>query len=155
LWCLRPLLNVIPDARIVITVRDPRATVASACSLYTLAYGVSAARARTSGIGFGIARSLADALTRALEIAEREPERIRVVGYEALIDRPLETLDEIYAGFGIPFPADLEATVRDWLAANPPGRHGTHDYDLATYGLDEEIVVRLFATPDEILKRIG
>jgi hypothetical protein len=139
----------------VITVRDPRATVASACSLYTWISGVSAARARTSGIGFGIARSLADALTRGLEIAEREPERIRVVGYDALIDRPLETLGEIYAGFGIPFPADLEAPARDWLAANPPGRHGTHHYDLATYGLDEEIVGRLFVTPEEILKRIG
>ena len=155
LWCLRSLLNVIPDARIVITVRDPRATVASACSLYTLFYGVSAARARTSGLGLGIATSFAEALTGGLETAVQNPERVRVVRYEDLVDRPVETLEEIHAGFGIPFSAALETAARAWLDASPQGRHGIHHYDLESYGLDEETVVRLFEAPELVMRRIG
>ncbi|MGH7565775.1 MAG: sulfotransferase family protein [Gemmatimonadota bacterium] len=154
LWCLRPLLNVIPDARIVITVRDPRATVASACSLYTLFYGVSAARARTSGLGLAIATSHAEALTRGLETAARDPQRIQVMRYEDLIDRSVETLREVHAGFGIPFPAALETAVRGWLEVNPQGRHGIHRYDLETYGLDDETVLRLFEASDQVMRRI-
>ncbi len=94
------------------TVRDPRATVASACSLYALFYGTTAADARTGPIGPGLAASLAKALTRGLETAAQEPERVRVVRYEDLVDRPVETLREIHTGFGIPFPAALETAAR-------------------------------------------
>lgn len=155
LGILPALLSVIPDARVVVTVRDPRETVASACSLFALLYGTTAADARTGRIGPGVAASLARDLTRGLETAAREPEQVRVVRYEDLVDRPVETLREIHAGFGIPFPAALESAARAWLEANPQGRHGIHHYDLESYGLDEETVVRLFEAPELVMRRIG
>jgi hypothetical protein len=154
LGILSPLLRVIPQARIVVTVRDPRETVASACSLFALLYGTTAADARTSRIGPGVAASLARALTRGLETAAGEPERIRVVRYEDLVRHPVETLRGIHAGFGIPFPDALEAAARAWLAAHPQGHLGVHQYDLASYGLDDETVVRLFEAPELALGRI-
>lgn len=155
LGILPALLSVLPDARVVVTVRDPRETVASACSLFALLYGTTAADARTSRIGPGVAASLAKALTRGLETAVQNPERVRVVRYEDLVDRPVETLEEIHAGFGIPFSAALETAARAWLDASPQGRHGIHYYDLESYGLDEETVVRLFEAPELVMRRIG
>jgi hypothetical protein len=152
---LRSLLEVLPAARVVVTIRDPRETVASACSLFGLLYGTTADDPRTSGIGPGVAASLAAALTRGLETAALEPERIRVVRYEDLIGDPLGTLAGIHAGFGIPFPPELEEAARAWLAANPQGRHGVHAYDLESYGLDEESVLRLFAGAELAMSRIG
>jgi hypothetical protein len=77
------------------------------------------------------------------------------VEYEDLLDRPVETLRGIYSRFAIPFSAEHEVAARDWLAANPQGRHGVHRYDLESYGIDEETVSRLFATSEEVLRRIG
>ncbi|HEY7470727.1 MAG TPA: sulfotransferase [Gemmatimonadota bacterium] len=152
---LRSLLRVIPNARIVVAWRDPREAVASACSLFTFLYGATAHGTRPERIGRGVAKSLSNALARGLEVAAEDPARVRVARYEELVRAPVETLRSIHAGFGLPFSAELEVAARDWLAANPQGRHGTHRYDLATYGLDEETVGRLFEKPEEILSRIG
>lgn len=152
---LGALLGVLPEARVVVTVRDPRETVASACSLFALLHGTTADDPRTGRIGPRVAASLADALTRGLETAAREPERVRVVRYEDLTGDPIATVAGVHAAFGIPFPVELEDTVRDWLAANPQGRHGVHAYDLESYGLDEETVLRLFEGAELAMSRIG
>ena len=155
LGILRPLFSVLPDARVVIAVRDPRATVASACSLFALLYGTTAADPRVGKVGPGIAASLARTLARGLEVAESEPDRVRVVRYDELVARPVETLEGIHRGFGIPWAPELEAEARDWLARNPQGLHGVHRYDLESYGLDEGAVGELFAGTEQTLARIG
>lgn len=152
---LGPLLRVIPDARIVINVRNPRETVASACSLFALLYGTTAEDARTGRMGPGVAASLARALTQGLETAARDPARVRVVHYDDLVARPVATLEAVHARFGLPFPAAFESSARAWLAANPQGRHGVHRYDLESFGLDAETVDRLFEEPNRLASRLG
>lgn len=154
LGILGPLFAVMPDARVVVTVRDPRATVASACSLFALLHGTTAADPRTGEMGRGIAATLARSLARGLEVASADPERVRVVRYDDLVARPVETLEAIHAEFGLRFPPELAGAARDWLARNPQGVHGVHRYDLATYGLDEGVVLELFAETEETLGRI-
>jgi hypothetical protein len=154
LGLLGSLFAVMPDARVVVTVRDPRATVASACSLFALLHGTTAADARTGGIGPGIAATLARTLARGLEVAASDPARVRVVRYDDLVARPIETLEAVHAGLGLPFTPELAGAARDWLARNPQRAHGVHRYDLATYGLDEARVLELFAGTEESLGRI-
>ena len=152
---LRPLLAVMPEARVVIAVRDPRETVASACSLFSLLYGTTAEDPRTGRIGRGIAASLARTLARGLEVAAEERRRVRLVRYDDLVARPAETVASIEAGFDVGDPEALEPRARAWLAANPQGSHGAHRYSLADYGLDEGQVDELFAGPEEALGRLA
>ena len=154
LGILAPLLSVLPDARVVVAVRDPRAAVASACSLFALLHGTTAADPRSGRIGPGIAATLARTLARGLEVASSEPTRVRVVRYDDLVARPVETLEAIHAGFGLPFSTELAGAARDWLARNPQGAHGVHRYDLAAYGLDEGTVLEIFSGTEETLGRI-
>jgi hypothetical protein len=144
-----------PEARVVVTVRDPRETVASACSLFGLLYGTTSDDPRTGRIGPRVAASLADELTRGLETAAREPDRVRVVRYDDLTGDPIGTVAGVHAAFGIPFPVELERAAREWLAVNPQGRHGVHAYDLESYGLDEETVLRLFEGAELAMSRTG
>jgi len=152
---LDALLAVIPGARAVVITRDPRETVASACSLFALLQGASADTARLDRMGRPVAESMAGDLTRGLEAAAARPDRVTVVHYDDLVERPVATLRAIYAGFDRPFPAALEGAAKGWLAANPRGLHGVHRYDLATYGLDEAEVERIFASPERVMSRIG
>jgi hypothetical protein len=152
---LRPLFDVIPDARVVVLLRDPRQSVASTCSMYTVIGQASFERDRTGRFGRRLAESLAGALTRGMQVAAEEPDRVRVVRYEDLVADPIGTLEGIHAAFGLPVSATFERAARAWLAANPQGRHGVHTYDLATYGLDEETVLRLFGDAELAMSRIG
>lgn len=152
---LRPLLSVMPGARVVIAVRDPRETVASACSLFSLLHGTTAENPRTGRIGDRIAASLARTLAQGLDVATEEPERVRLVRYDDLVARPVETVASILSGFGIAVPEDLEPRARTWLAANPPASHGVHRYSLADYGLDERQVEELFSGPEVALERLA
>ena len=145
------LLRVIPQASDGAT----RGRPAIACSLFAFLYGATAHAPRLERIGRGVAESLSKDLAHGLEVASEDPARVRVVRYEDLVSAPVETLAGIHAGFEIPFSPDLERAARTWLAANPQGRHGTHTYDLATYGLDEETVEATLRDPEEILRRIG
>lgn len=155
LGILEPLFSVLPEARVVVAVRDPRAAVASACSLFALLHGTTAADPGLDSAGPGIAASLARTLERGLEVAVSRPDRVRVVRYDDLVARPIETLAEIHGAFGIPFPGDLADEARDWLGRNPQGLHGVHRYDLESYGLDDRAVEELFAGTEETLARIG
>ena len=152
---LRPLFDVIPSARVVVLVRDPREGVASTCSLYAFLGQSTFDHLRTGRFGPLLAKSLAGALTRGLEVAAEEPDRVRVVRYEDLVADPIGTLEEIHAAFGFPVSAALERAVRGWLAANPQGRHGVHTYDLESYGIDEESVLELFEGAERAMSRMG
>ena len=152
---LRALLDVIPDARVVLLLRDPREGVASTCSLYAFLGQASFERMRIGRFGPALAESLAHALTRGLEDAAEEPDRVRAVRYEDLVADPMGTVEEIHSAFGFPVSAAFEGAVGTWLAANPQGRHGTHAYDLQSYGLDEETVLRIFEGAELAMSRIG
>lgn len=152
---LPALLAVIPGARVVIATRDPREVVGSACSLFALLQGTSVASARTRRMGPPVAESLARDLLGGLEVAAADPDRVRVVRYADVVERPVETLREIYAGFDMPFPDGLEGAARAWLEEHPRGLHGIHRYDLATYGLDEDEVERIFEAPERVMSRMG
>ena len=43
------------------------------------------------------------------------------------------------------WPSDHDATVRDYLAAKPKGKHGEHRYDFDDVGLNEDSVRATFA----------
>jgi hypothetical protein len=102
-----------------------------------------------------VAESLSRDLTRVLEVAADRPDRVRLVDYRDLVERPLEVVREIYEGFDLAYPPGLDAAASAWLEANPPGRHGVHRYDLESYGLEEEDVERIFEAPERVMSRIG
>ena len=154
-WNLRALLDVLPQARVVVLVRDPRETVGSACSMYAALGRTTTEDLNAGRFGPGLARSLARALTRGLEIAAGEPDRVRVVRYEDLVADPIGTVKDVHACFGLPFTPAHEGAASAWLEAHPKDRHGIHTYDLQTYGLDEESVLRLFEGPELAMGRIG
>ena len=139
----------------IVLVRDPRPAVASACSLYEFLGRSTLDDLPADRFGPYLARSLARTLTRGLADAAEEPERVRVVRYEDLVADPVGTVAEIQAGFGLPFSARLEDAARAWMAANQQDRHGVHAYELASYGLDEETVLRLFEGAELAMSRMG
>lgn len=139
LIALDALLEVYPDARIVVTHRDPVECVASMCSLSE----ASSRGMSTTFVGETIGRTQLDLLAReqAAFAASRprvDPDRIVDVAYTDLVADPVGTIAAIHQHLGINWDATAaEAVRREHDTTRQGPRAPRHDYDLADYGLTE------------------
>jgi Sulfotransferase family len=138
---LNELTTVYPDARLVMTHRDPAEVVGSACSLIKYVRAIYSDQVDLKGIGetfidtFEIMIDRADAFKD-----EHGAEAIHDVQYADTVRDPLGTVRGIYQHFGMDFTPAIGAAMQTHLDANPKGKHGTHSYDLAEFGLSKEAV---------------
>lgn len=141
---LDALDTVYPDAVFVVTHRDPVVVVASLASLVSVLSGL--------GTDHDFDRERG---RRWLELAALMVERFRTararlgeqrffdLPYDELVADPLRATARLYDWLGWELSADTRARFGSYLAHNPQGRFGRHDYDLARFGLsEEEVAVR-------------
>ncbi len=62
-----------------------------------------------------------------------------------LMADPVRTLHGLYDQLGLDWPIGHDGRIRNYLAAKPKGKHGTHRYAYADVGLDEDHVRATFA----------
>ncbi len=136
LWALDVLLELLPDACIVFTHRDPCESVASYCSMIE-ALLASRSFAPLPDLGPRVLSYLAASLERGLAHRDRaDASRFVDVAYDDFVADPMRVAREIYDRFGLDLGADVALAMRAHVDAHPQGRHGEHDYDLERYGLD-------------------
>jgi hypothetical protein len=71
--------------------------------------------------------------------------RIHHVRYRDFVRDPVATIRAFYEKYGIPFTADTEKAMADYLANNRGDRHGKFSYSLDVIGEDVESLHREFA----------
>ncbi|HWE39509.1 MAG TPA: sulfotransferase [Isosphaeraceae bacterium] len=145
-WYLDALLAVFPDACLVQTHRDPKEVIPSLCSLWSQLRTLFTDRIDLRLTGRRATEIFAEATRRALAVrATADPARFLDVTYESLLRDPVSVVTRIHDHFGLPRSPDLADRVRDWLAANPQHKHGSHRYTLEQFGLDAPTLDRAFA----------
>jgi len=147
LFALDALLEVYPDAVVVQTHRDPRASMASMCSLaHRTAAGWS-----TAFTPEYVGRSQLELWARGVETAEAaraaHPEATVVdVTHRELLDDPVGCVERVYAATGAELDDEVARAIREENARSLSGeRAPAHRYTLADYGLDEQMVTERFA----------
>lgn len=92
-WIIEELLQLIPDSRIILLLRNPLAVMSSIIHTWT----------RPSSVGFlsGYRADLLEAPARLANAASLDDERISVVGYEQLVITPEDSLDAIQRFIGL------------------------------------------------------
>lgn len=137
---LPELFEVYPDARVILTHRDPCKTVASAISLVsTLRHmrrdevDVAAIAAQYgNGIILGLEKVMHERADGTLP-----NERFVDIRFADLMQDPAGSIRGVYRDLGLELPGDAATAIRDYVAAKPRGKHGRHRYSLADFGLDE------------------
>jgi hypothetical protein len=69
-----------------------------------------------------------------------DPARFYDLQYEDLLADPMAAVHRIYTHFGYAVTPDMEAGMRQWLAAHPQHQYGVHQYALSQFGLDRTTV---------------
>ncbi len=149
LLALDAIARVHPDARFVVTHRDPVQALASNCSLTHMLRAGTSPNADPEQIGrdmLELVRQHVDRLV-AFDIAQAHAGSSALVhvDYYRLVDAPDEVMPGVFEAIGLEWTPDVEQRVRAWHDANPKGTRGTHEYRLDDYGLDRGMVTEAFA----------
>jgi hypothetical protein len=140
------LLEVFPDAQVIVTHRDPYRALGSLCSILShprqlTTPGVDLKHTGPRELGYwsqGVA-------PMAKARSTRPAEQFYDVDHANFHADPIATISGIYAHFGYTLADEVAERMRTWLAANPAGKHGDHTYDPRDYGLDEAEVEAAFS----------
>jgi hypothetical protein len=153
LLALDAIAAVHPDARFVVTHRDPVQALASNCSLTQMLRAGTSPHADPHQIGrdmLELVRQHVDRLV-AFDVAEAATGNSRLVhvDYYELVDAPDAVMPRVFESVGLEWTDDVEQRVRTWRDENPKGKRGTHEYRLDDYGLDRATVAEAFAAYTE------
>jgi hypothetical protein len=143
---LDAVLAVFPDARFVMTHRDPASVLGSVCSLIHTMQGITGAPAEPHALGAAERDTWAEGMRRALAVRARiGEERFADVHFHELVADPVGTIARAYDRLAISFTDAAERRIAAHAAANPRGRYGEHRYRLEDWGLDRAGVHAAFA----------
>ena len=135
---LAAMKNVFPDATLVITHRDPLAVIQSAVTM--LAYGDRIRRNpadphATAGYWIDRIEHLLRACVNQRAFWDKH-QSMDVLFHEYMKDENA-VLRKVYEVADLPMTAQAEAEMKAYIAANPRGKHGRVQYDLAgDFGVD-------------------
>lgn len=143
---LDTLTATYPDARLVMTHRDPAEVVGSCCSLIKYVRQIYSDDVDLKGIGESFIDTFEIMIARAQAYKDKHgATSIHDVQYADTVRDPVGVVRGIHDRFGIDWTPDIEAAMTGYLAANPKGKHGKHEYDLAEYGLSKGYVRERFS----------
>jgi hypothetical protein len=146
LFDLSWVLELMPDAVIAHTHRNPVELVGSYCSIYEHSRRRSVADLDLHALGAERVDELDLIARRGTAVRDDATARRFVdVQYDRLVADPLAAVDDIYTALDLPLDPVARDAMLTWLADNPQGKGGRHEYSLGTFGLSADGVRRRFA----------
>jgi len=142
------LFDVYPEARVVITHRDPLKVIASFANLVSSLKFMGSdeadyeAQLQQFAFGYGY---LCQHITDERKAGKLPEGQIVDLRYADLMADPVAAMRGVYERWQLPFSDALAERIRSHLAARPKDRHGAHDYAFADTGLDLETERRRYA----------
>lgn len=145
LMALDGVLETFPDAKIVMTHRDPVQTVPSYCSMMTTLYHMGSTVDRKK-IGAFWEERLAELLDLFMSVRQRiGSDRVIDVRYTDTTSQPIEEGKRVLREAGIAVTPEIVAGMAEWVEANRREDRAPHRYALEDFGLTREMVEQDFA----------
>lgn len=145
---LDPLLAAYPDARLIVTHRDPLAILGSVTSLIaTLRAAHSDAVSVPDIAGYHADLYLADLDGLRHRVDRGFPTSVAVAhaSFDELRSDPIGVIDRVYAGLALQLPDEVRAAMIRASEDRASESHAVHDWSFESLGLDQQEQRRLFA----------
>ena len=133
---LEAMLSAYPDARFVMTHRDPAKSVPSYASFVSSIFPAAAGELDLTRLGREVSDHLRIGMENAIKARRRIGEdRFLDVHHVDLIRDPRGTIRRVYEFLGLNLDHTTEFMMKEWQARNRSGAHGAHKYAPADFGL--------------------
>ena len=148
LFALDMIAKVFPDSIFVWAHRPPVKSISSVCSLCAQVREKQGGAAVTpKDVGPDQLEFQAMAVDRALAARDKLGEDRFVDIWQADLGKDMVgTISRLYESLGMTMTDGYRENLVERMREKPRGRFGTHEHDLAAYGLDEAMVEARFAT---------
>ncbi len=133
------LFKVYPDARIVVTHRDPLRVMSSMSNLTTHLKAMRSEVPNAEGDMWAAAfgeKMLLDEYMALRDKLTDKADQIIDLRYQDLMKDALSTVRTIYTHWGLPFSDETQQRVRAYIDSHPQGQHGRHKYSFDDTGFD-------------------
>jgi hypothetical protein len=143
---LVPIMTVFPDATVILTHRDPVASIQSAIT--GMCYGARINNVRIEPEE--TAEYWIDRYERLLRACVRDRDRIDPaksvdVYFDELVASPMKVIEKIYGKAGLTLPPEVRSGMEAFLGENARGKHGQLVYNLRRdFGLEPEDIRKRF-----------
>ncbi len=150
---LDEIFEVYPDARIVMTHREPTKVVASTASLLSSVRSLYSDHEDPARTGQEQMETWHHYFTRFLESRNRLQKEDQIIDlhFEDFVKDQVGTVRKIYDRFGWKLTDETVARFKAFLTENPRDKNGLHIYELEQFGLTEEVVNEKFKAYNEFL----
>lgn len=143
------IIKVFPDARFIWCHRNPVAVTASINSMNKAVMAMYAgdySHLDSGEIGRAVMEWYAMSLEKGLaQRARLSPELFVDCSQREFVDHPMQVVEKVYKAFGLSLSEESRKAMQAHIDANPKGKHGKHEYDLAEYGLTRKMIEERFA----------
>ena len=136
------LLEMFPDAQLIMPHRTPFQTIPSACKLleqFRKPFSDAPIRPMESVLGFSWA------VTQHLALRDTNGIKYLDYPYEQLMRDEIGTIAQVYRYLGMELSDAATARIKQWSAENSQHKHGAFSYSLAEFGLDKPVIETNFA----------
>ena len=143
LFRLTEIAREYPEAKFVMTHRDPVKVIGSVSSLHAMLFAERCLPGAIDPLTIGPQQLAlwAEGMRRGLKArAEIGEHRFIDVRNDDVVQRPLETFERIYHFFGMPVTPQLQKKLQDYNSRNAPGNFGKHAYTPEEYGLTGQAI---------------
>ena len=133
------VLELYPDARIVVCHRDPLAMISSVTSLTATLRWAHASSVDYQALAEENMATFGRNLGHVLELRRRgvlTDANCVDVRFGEFVEDQAATIEAVAEHFGLPFDDGVRAAVAEHLEAKPQGRHGGHAHSFEDLGLD-------------------
>ena len=139
------LFATFPDAKVILTHRDPIETIPSFASMiHTIRVG-GTDHADPIGIGKHWGDRMKRALDRMMEVRADHEERFLDVDYRELVAEPMAQIARIYDFVGRTLTDEARASMQEWAVENARDKRPVHEYTLEQFGFTRDGLERDFA----------
>jgi len=133
------LFATYPDARVVITHRDPLRVIGSLADLMATLHYMHSDHVDHAVLVEFMAMGLEmqmDHVTAERDAGAVPVDQMADVVYKDLVADPVRVIEGLYAGWDLPVSEEFRTALKGYLAARHTSRTSGHDYSFADTGLD-------------------
>jgi Sulfotransferase family len=133
------VFSTYPDARVVITHRDPLRVVGSLADMLATLHWMHSDHVDhevlVEFLSMGLELQMNEVMTER-DSGLLPTDQISDVRYRDLVRDPVATVEHLYDGWGMEITSAYRERLEAYVAARHSSRHPGHDYDFADTGLD-------------------
>ena len=138
LHTLHLLLEVFPEAQVILTHREPAQTIPSMASMAHTLWQMYSANPDPKAAGVQWNSRMARGIRHTMQVRQQHAAaRFLDIHFADTVTQPMQVLEKVYAFANLPFTEQARAAAQAWLAQNGRDKRASHDYSLERFGLTE------------------